>query len=326
MVEVNGEPLICHYNLAKDYQFSDRKISYPDYFPYFIRPAEENSTFDNYASCLASRVISGTDVEVSIPNVHVFFSILENFIRNSAKHHKEKLSSPEDMLEIRLSLSDYDDNLYEVRLSDNVSIVSEEKIRKLREKIQSSILDKNNKPLRKDLGIADMKINSFLLSNNRGFSEGGLSRSLDIQKEKIGEDAYLFKYVFKIAKSKKVCWIGRNDGGFRLKERGVYLFETVKSFRKISRVNISTFEFAILEPHALEALLNNHAGEEAEKEIQSLFLQLPFRVILNTNSESLKKFNNIRKHWGLFSNQVVLAGKKRLLSSLRITWKIATIC
>ena len=66
-----------------------------------------------------------TKNSVSIPNgyigAHAFYTILENFIRNAAKHHKGKMESNKSIFEIKLTSANnptWEKNYFEVRVED----------------------------------------------------------------------------------------------------------------------------------------------------------------------------------------------------------------
>jgi len=66
---------------------------------------------------------------VSMPHgiisCHAFYSFMEGFIRNSAKHNRPKLN--EEGLHITIELSSHDDDIYKLCVSDNISKFSNEK-------------------------------------------------------------------------------------------------------------------------------------------------------------------------------------------------------
>lgn len=172
-----------------------------------------------------------TDIEVSLPGTlgkHALYSILENFIRNSAKHGgNAKING----LEIILLLSDEKDDTITVTLTDNCSVVSEEKIKEFNDSIQTEILK------RKDLGLIDMKVNACLLAGME-LNDENCKKALTAELHE-GKLAYKFK----ISKPKKAVFIGDFVKEER-KNKGFYYFKTIEDYRK-SDIHKS-FQFAIL--------------------------------------------------------------------------------
>ena len=62
------------------------------------------------------------NLEIAVPDgvvgCHALYTIIENFVRNSAKHGSQ--GSEEDKLEIRIDISEYDNDYFEVKISDNL--------------------------------------------------------------------------------------------------------------------------------------------------------------------------------------------------------------
>lgn len=62
------------------------------------------------------------NLEIAIPDgvvgCHALYTIIENFIRNSAKHGSQ--GSEEDKLEITIDISEYNDDYFEVKIFDNL--------------------------------------------------------------------------------------------------------------------------------------------------------------------------------------------------------------
>lgn len=204
--------------------------------------------------------LSHQDIEISLPGTlgkHALYSILENFIRNSAKHGLEQKKNG---LDIILLLNEKEEEV-EVTLTDNCSVVSEEKIKEFNDSIQTEILK------RKDLGLIDMKVNACLLAGME-LNDENCKQALTA---KLHEGKLAYK--FKIAKPKKAVFIG----DFVKEERmvnGFYYFKTIEDYRK-SDIHKS-FEFAVI------------SDDLYEKQKNIMACELPARFLKYSEIESSK--------------------------------------
>jgi hypothetical protein len=201
------------------------------------------------------------DIEVSLPGTlgkHALYSILENFIRNSAKHGRNEKNNG---LDIILLLSDEKDDSITVTLTDNCSVVSEEKIKEFNDSIQTEILK------RKDLGLIDMKVNACLLAGME-LNDENCKKALTAELHE-GKLAYKFK----IAKPKKAVFIG-DFVKEQSKNNGFFYFKTIEDYSK-SNIHKS-FEFAVL------------ADDLYKKQKSEIACELPARVLKYSDIEQSK--------------------------------------
>lgn len=212
------------------------------------------------------------DIEVSLHGTlgkHALYSILENFIRNSAKHGGSEKNKG---LEIILLLSDEKDDSITVTLTDNCSIVTEEKIKEFNKSIQTEIHK------RKDLGLIDMKVNACLLSGME-LNDENCKKALtaELHESKLA-------YKFKIAKPKKAVFIGNFTEG-KNNKNGFYYFKTIEDYSK-SDIHKS-FEFAVL----ADNLYNKQKAEIA--------CELPARILKYSEVEKDKteKIEHLYEVW-----------------------------
>jgi hypothetical protein len=98
---------------------------------------------------------------------HTFYIILENIIRNSAKHRKNK----EQDIQIFIKINTNDENFVRFQIHDNVPI-EKEKVDDINKKIENPIVDNEGKPNLEDMGIAEIKIATAYL-NKKSMQETG---------------------------------------------------------------------------------------------------------------------------------------------------------
>lgn len=243
-------------------------FEYPDKLPY-------NGTYNASEKTSLSAKIEVSDVPIALPNTHIIFSILENFIRNTAKHQKREFNRIEngvkikEKLEVIINLEESDDHSYWLTISDNVSKVGKLFLDK---QYANIIDDESNEIAQKDLGIIDFKICAGLL-NKKSFEE--VDNSIF---EIIVEESGKLSYRFKILKPKDICLIGYNA---------------------IKADNYKTFDFYSNAVTFIKAVKNSVPYQFyliKEKELENLMLDesnaklLPFRVLVEMETNQASKY------------------------------------
>lgn len=253
-VYINSQKLKAYYPDLKGYQ-TNQSVCYPDHFPFMLKVAgDSNLPLVGYSEAFRNLQIgqkgeqSNLDQVVMLPSEHAFYSILENFIRNSSKHNKEFLVNGNLDIIIRLNeppnkRADY----FECIITDSVSSMSVKDLFDFIQKKNTPIVQ-NGAPLGENFGISDMKINAHLLGSGKEINEESLRDALDIvlycsQLDKVDRKfystknvqtleqlknlideneisprgifdenkKYAFGYKLNIRKSKKLCWIGCSE-------------------------------------------------------------------------------------------------------------------
>jgi hypothetical protein len=241
---------------------------------------------------------------------HAFYVILEDIIRNSAKHNWASLSSQQreekKQLKITIDIKNKEENDFVTfKIYDNISETTNdqdplppnyekltpeeiEKLPSLHQKMNvyltKSFIDETGKIKKENWGLQEMKISAGYLnkSNIEDIGKNG-KEVLDILKavavkDPEESDKYRLGYEFKILKPKTVAIIGKKEkieGKFNnpvAKKHGIYYFEnTPPDF---------DYEFMILidegENEVLKNLRNN-----PEYEIE----KLPYRLFILTDKE-----------------------------------------
>jgi hypothetical protein len=244
------------------------------------------------------------DVEVALPGPLGEFSVygfLENFIRNSAKHRREKLNSNENLqIFIQILEDEEKKEFYIIRIWDNITDPNEKRNVKIEEKerssllevidayIKSSIIDDSGKLKRQAWGIAEMKINSLLLYGSTDFSR--LSEMLTVRSlprkdlpVKRGKSDNALVYEFRLMKSKFAYILTKNTKQIDdLIKLGIKVFNSIYDFKKelTEAESFSSPKFVILDGNGL----NN----EELNELEGIKQFMPFRVIImNKDLKSL---------------------------------------
>lgn len=352
---INGNEIKAKYpnlkgrvnNKCDTHDIEGRTIIYPDLYPYLLEPDRGNTLEDEIKT---PKIIpeSVDDIEICLPSEHAFYSILENVIRNSAKHNKKELQKKDKPLEICVSINEDKENknLYQIDIYDNVSAITIEDLKHIISGKRDSILNEDGQLRRENLGIADMKINAHLLRSAKEVEDDILNEHLEITllkplkkntengcKSYCGEGelfslknlefnsengrrsiktlidnienqdhndknepTYRFGYRFHLAKSKKICWIGKEINNRevlnKFNNQGIYFFENKEEFDKPENGSLAAYQFAILELNSFgrynDPKISGKKREAAIQELEELLIQLPFRVLLNIRNAQLK--------------------------------------
>lgn len=234
------------------------------------------------------------DIEVAIPGnlgYHAFYSILENHIRNTAKHApKENLGEIKNLdIIIKVSYKGEDKTDYRVELASNIPTLkhnspvfirngqdSDNDFYKISKALHEDIDDTT-----KALGFADMRLSATLLAFE-ALNEKNLDKciALSVFPEKLNEFSvykevcYTPCYRFTLIKSYKVAMIGESfeficNGK---DSSGIAYYPNAEDAINFLKKKQVSFEFAVLEPAVLRDINKNRIDE--------LLSFLPHRVLL----------------------------------------------
>ncbi|MFW5983473.1 MAG: hypothetical protein ACOCQ4_03145, partial [bacterium] len=201
-----------------------------DELPYFKQCKSDSDT-----SFYDKRSLSTRDIEILVPDAlgtHAIYSILENQIRNVAKHGDKKAIQEADFFDIIFKIDPVKNdckNFY-VELFSNIPTLSEEDINPKDKEKQSKLQglkNKLNESLTEDVsakGIADMRINANKLlfkdaMNLENHEQDPPVLSLDKLPERSkskNEYKYSLCYKFCLKRSKRLVFVSHN-----------YSFETI---------------------------------------------------------------------------------------------------
>jgi hypothetical protein len=254
--------------------------------------------------------INGGDFDIVAPGPlgeYAFYSFLENFIRNAAKHNRKQFENDKnDNLEIHIEVSEIEkkdikdkgnrnffkkedkDTFYKVEIWDNVTkpdkhIQKKRLVEFLNKKIKKPIIKKDGSLRREAWGIAEMKIMATLLKGSVNFLR--LHENLLAKKNKKG-NKFRLVYAFKIMKPKKVAVIFKTlpDRAKREEDerRGVLWLDSLENFIVHSQRggSLASFEFAVIDKK-----LGVEFGNKKEDDKKEVLALLPFRVLIDGNND-----------------------------------------
>lgn len=316
LVFIDGIELTVEYPEAKP--FRSQPIQYPYNFPYYIEPgnSEHPGGKKNTQSVFNNRVIHNRsyDVQIDLPGPlgeHAFYSFLENYIRNAAKH-REIQENEELLIKIQIETKDPDPNYCRIRISDNLSQIKENEYETIQNAINSDLIHEDGSPIRENLGIADMKICATLLKGSSDFSRSSMIRNLEFRRN--GQ----FGYQFYLKKSKKVCFFTRRPLSQLQRELlengGFHFFHVLPSYENKDDRTLSTYKFALLDEEVLLDFCKQH-DRRLHSAFEYLLKVLPFRVILLTQ----KGFDTLHPQI-----QSLVENKQIVLSDQSLDWEAST--
>lgn len=277
---------------------------YPDSLPYSLHSVD--SAFRKDQTLEVHRVerkdggsvFDDFDTELPGPLGQYFFAILENFIRNSAKHNQAELGHPGTSLEVTIDVSDRrkDPNFYDIELYDNVSdpnnpvagttlkqpILGQVPLlfQYLNEVIATPLVDADGHLRRTAWGLAEMRICAALLAGSTDYSGVSPINILNAPTSPpTSGPPERLTYCFKLMKPRKVCALVRQLPSAAqltvLRGAGIYLFATRRDLQehlKLSKDSPAFFRFFVLDCNACEP-------DDCE-ELAKMSHQLPFRFIV----------------------------------------------
>ncbi|MBL7780832.1 MAG: hypothetical protein JNM22_06405 [Saprospiraceae bacterium] len=173
-----GHELMAEYGHSSNKVISDLlppefdMVRYPFQFPYYVDISQMEQQISHEEFYANKSIIPDKDPQVSIPNEHAFFSLMENLIRNIAKHQKNQLNplgGDPKSLEICIRVTDNttDDSCYTVDVYDNVSeLENYQQWKAFKERVKADFVNPKDdfRPSNQNLGILDMKICASIMA------------------------------------------------------------------------------------------------------------------------------------------------------------------
>jgi SAM-dependent methyltransferase len=258
-----------------------KEYSVPHKIPYSLR-------------CMNCKKLSPLEMCLEDPNIDLrielpgplgefaVYGIIENIIRNSAKHNQESIKSKD--LEININVKDNkSDAFYTMEIWDNLTSFSIKD--KLEKNIKVDMIEADGKIFRKAWGLAEMKISAALLEGSSDFSN---KKNLVITEKKINGNSYL-AYKIQIMKPAILYAVLPlfNDSNKieKLKRMGIWIFNSIEEL--IQSLNAGregrTSQFALFDCSNLE-LPNTEA---IIQKLPGILHCLPYRIIIVSGESNL---------------------------------------
>lgn len=268
-------PVPCGYTEQKVIYFLDKphpkKINQAfdsTSVPYFLNsPHSDNDSFCEHAEPVLC------DILISLPGAlgrHAIYSLLENYIRNTAKHAYREEAHANMPVEILITLRPDKEHADKIvfEITDNISDAGADSINEHGERVtvlqrlQTSIsADVTEK---KGMGIADMKISACLLAE-KTLTEKNLKQALEAGASPDGH----ISFSLRLTKPGMIALIGcLRDRA--LPAEGIFFFRDTEYFIRSAEAN---FQFAIIGGE--EALHNNPSKYKNLLPLRLFLLDIP---------------------------------------------------
>ena len=239
------------------------------------------------------------DIEVAMPGTlgsQSIYSLLENHIRNTAKHASSSTVSSKMPVNIIIKISKRKDrndaedpDFYNMELTSNIPTIHEQSHKTKIEEALIEPIDGDTKAL----GFADMRINATLLAF-REIKQENLNISIDKPDyyPKPAVNGQSISYCMALTRPCKIVFVGKGYHKFnkeKLISAGIRQYNTMKLCIEAMRNNPRAFEFAVLQKDVFD-----------EPDDHNLFLKcLPWRVMVSSDKHefnpSLQKLIELRR-------------------------------
>lgn len=237
---------------------------------YIVKSENTNLSFTLNGQELGTNEAIGTEDEVHTFSIDLpgstlgrqaFYSVLENVIRNAAKHGKRKDDSADLKYDIRIeddyehteeqrklfkdkdAIDTWKQKYFQVRIKDN-NHNPESLAKTLRESLQKELIDEQFKLEENEKGVKEIVISILWLNglNITDISNKERIKYVDVKVSDIVDGYGSLEYVFYITKSKKILFVVDDESGIQhkgLKECGVVDYTTFKeNIEECSRYNL----------------------------------------------------------------------------------------
>ncbi len=325
-VRCNGFDVSAEFGETADDAALGISYHYPKHLPYTLFPLCATAFKDEeilypYLTKTASGPFDDIDVELPGPlGEYALFALLENIIRNSAKHNSDLMSGSKRRLEITLSVIDTKDpEFYDVEVYDNVSdprrMVSVDDAEwadvrgnarrpdtlalhlweHLDHLARRSLVEPDGRIRRSAWGVGEMRICATLLGGSAEFlTKAGLSVAPTTTATPGARLKGALVYRFRLMKPKKVCALVRRQPDEQhnkaLKQAGIWLFSDADSLKRAlssKSESAASFRFCVID-------CTDCKPDDCHK-LLAIEHQLPFRRIAtcgrceNGLSDSIQK-------------------------------------
>ena len=251
---------------------TDKESKFEFMPPYMMRDPIKGFKY----KCAPKIINSNKDIAVAFPGgtgQFALYGILENIIRNAAKHNSNIKDKVQPKLTINLYIEDKKDtDYYSLFISDNVSAYTPH----VDSFLNKDLIDSSGKVRQEAWGTAEIMICANLLAGSTSFTNQDNVVKLHKKIPFINKDSCeSMVYEIKLLKPKQAIFIGKtiydrlnyNDYQQEWKQSGIVaIYPDEYTNEKKNDASLSCFQFAVIEQDAYSLL--------AEK--RNLF---PFRVI-----------------------------------------------
>jgi 2-phospho-L-lactate guanylyltransferase (CobY/MobA/RfbA family) len=311
-----------------------------------IVPYAERNSDDRTTALIPVCKEERMDVRVALPGPvgeMAFYGILENIIRNAAKHSSDQKGRDKaNILEVHIVICDSseDSDHYSVKIYENLTNPNQERdwkqdgqdtsgtlVKMLHHYIQASIIEEQGQLRKKAWGIAEMDISASLLNGWSEFKQKSLQVKVGLPAKTFATSDSPSKcliYTMRMMKARTALLIGFNDpqnknelakAGFAFVEKPVELLKSKENLEKENLEKTSaSFQFAVI---SADALLKEGNGNYLLDKIRH---HLPFRIIIAGANTTHNPFSECHCYKSTDEIPPMNKGADTLLKWLWKTW------
>lgn len=282
--------------------YAMRSANMPDFEMVFGGMQSLDSYSDDNGNRKKLQPMSGLwSVALPGPNGEfALYSILENIIRNSAKHNHKRTREANLPLDLQLwiGLQQSEDNdFYELEIFDTLTTGEElvETVQRLTEYLELDIIDDKGELRKRAWGIAEIMICANLLKGELAFTWYDDPKKPTIRADHLPKELHgapkeeCLVYRFLISKARQAIFIGEeltppfrsepDESDFKLKfeNAGILFFKDLSEFVKYSgenRKSRASFQFIVLSETEAKNL------DELDKNDSGVRNRMPYRIII----------------------------------------------
>ena len=291
------------------------RYTYPPQLPYTLFPVvppEESIGARRELQVFNTHFRDGTDFEdfeVELPGPlgeFAFFALMENLVRNSAKHNRSVFSQTHlPNLEITIDVQEREFDAYEISIYDNVTdpdkdvgpasegYENETVCQRLERLVTAPLIDADGHIRKSAWGVAEMRICATLLAGSTDFVKAQPLSVIKGFDPTSGKSRLIYK--FNLLKPKKVCAVVRpnldSDKVAELKRSGIYVFHdvaTAKVYLESTKQSAASFQFFLMDCGVCDSCDCDGVFD--------FIHELPFRRIITSRTSCNKLDNLIDQH------------------------------
>lgn len=244
---------------------------------------------DEYIICKKNKDFR--DISLDIPHgsvgMHAFYSILENFLRNSARHGgdeiNEILRNEGNQFECFIDIVSYNENLYKVTLKDNLRKPDPDHVKSIIDSYitgeHARLINNDGNINREGWGIKEMRISAAWLRGIEPKEVHNFSLEPPLLKPIITENQEL-GYEFYLLKPLEVLIVTKDPSIEANPNEGIYVKNTAEELSALIKNNTLRHKCVVFD----------NPNDKIKKWIKGNDLSLPFSIFCNVSIEKGSTF------------------------------------
>jgi len=274
------------------------------------------------------------DLELDLPHgvigCHAFYSILENFIRDTIRHSTseiEKILQSNQNLEIIIETEHYSEELIKIVIKNNLRNYSSKAYKNIKFFLNESFIGNKGELIKSGWGQKEMKICSGWLRNVPAELVPSFQEKHPLLEPIRNPADRNVGYTFYMLKPLDILIIDNNIDQKEIQKEGIYIRNDIKELKELSRKNKLRHNFILIKIKE----------EEEIRWIEKNLIMLPSRIfvvydnklagiignrIIKISSEEYKKFLKDIDITDLYEKLVKWLYGNNLLPKIKVIWSL----